>query len=63
MLVGGRKMVCVTFWAQYVLNQWRLAVKYVLDQWGFGPVETHASNIHSLSSAAKTTKTNNAKNK
>jgi len=60
MLVGGRKMVSVTFSAQYVLNQWRFAVKYVLDQWGSGPVEAHPSNICSLSSAAKTTKINNA---
>jgi len=53
----------VTLSAKYVLNQWALAVKYVLDQWDPGLVEAHTSNIHSLSSAAKTTKINNAKNK
>jgi len=50
----------VTFWAKYVLNQWRFAVKYGIDQWDRGLVEAHPSNIHSLSSAAKTTKINNA---
>jgi len=60
MLVGGRKMVSVTFSAMYVLNQWGFAVKYVLDQWDRGLVEAHPSNIHSLSSAAKSTKINNA---
>jgi len=50
----------VTFSAKYVLDQWRLAVKYVLDQWGPGLVEAHPSNFSSLSSAAKSTKINNA---
>jgi len=59
MLVGGRKIVFVTLSAKYVLNQWGFAVKYVLDQWGSGPVEAHASNFSSLSSAAKSTKINN----
>jgi len=60
MLVGGGKMVCVTFSAKYVLNQWGFAVKYVLDQWDRGLVESHPSNFSSLSSAAKPTKINNA---
>jgi len=50
----------VTFSAKYVLNQWMFAVKYALDQWDRGLVEAPPSNIHSLSSAAKTTKINNA---
>jgi len=51
----------VTFSAKYVLDQWRFAVKYGIDQWGPGPVESHPSNFYSLSSAAKSTKINNAK--
>jgi len=59
-LSGKKNVVSVTFWAKYVLNQWRFAVKYILDQWDPGLVEVHTSNIHSLSSAAKSTKINNA---